>query len=445
MRGKFTKIKAKLQGSSLAYQLFQVFRYGFLLLVSVSLTWIFPDQVVIRQYELLLLLGGSLTFFWVSGLYDGFLVLYRQANEKERASLVFQAFAVAGILSLLSAVATWGLGTYALPGQLPEGVLIGYSLFLLFDLNSHLLVFILLGRQSNLALLLYGFGIYFFYFLLITVPLALGQSLETALFYLAAFAAIKFFLLLFWMHKDIFRPVSDRRMARTFLKMSGPLALAMLLSQSAQYVDGYLVEHYYADQFAAFRYGAKELPLVLLLANSMSVVRSGDIAVGLSRGEVSEAYGQLRKSSARLIHTMFPVSLLILGFSTLLFTEVLGEDFRASVPVFDLYLLLVIPRLLFPQSILRGYRRTSVMTLSAAIELVLNVVLSLVLMKYWGIAGIAAATVIAFFVEKVVLLIYCERKLKIRLKEYTPLLIWLLWSIAMLGAWALKYLVFKGL
>ena len=441
MTTKFTKLAEKFQGSSLPYQLYQIFRYGFLLLVSIALTWIFPDQEIIRQYELLLLLGGSLTFFWVSGLFDGFVVVYRQADAADQNGIVFQTFSISLPFALLSAVGTWLLGKYSLSEPLADEVILPFALFLLFDMCSHLLVYYQLVKQKNVFLIFYGLGVFLMYFLLLVVPLALGYSFSTGLYLLAALACAKFLFTLWTVRNALRLRAWPKKSFRLLVKIAGTLGLVGLLSFSAQYVDGYLVEHYFHDDFAVFRYGAKELPLVLLLANSMSVVRSGDIAEAMTTGQMPAALDQLKRSGLRLIHLMFPLSILLLAISAPLYTGVFGEDFAGSFPVFDLYLLLVIPRLLFPQTILRGYLKTSILSVSAGVELVLNVALSLILMQEFGIAGIAGATVIAFFIEKMLLVGYCWKVLKVSMDRYTPLLWWGGWSLILLLVWAWKYLI----
>ena len=51
-----------------------------------------------------------------------------------------------------------------------------------------------------------------------------------------------------------------------------PLVITSLISGSAQYIDGIIVSAVYRhpERFARFRYGAKEFPLALMLANGLS-------------------------------------------------------------------------------------------------------------------------------------------------------------------------------
>jgi Na+-driven multidrug efflux pump len=95
--------------------------------------------------------------------------------------------------------------------------------------------------------------------------------------------------------------------------------------------------------------------------------------------------------------------------------------FASSASIFNIYLLLVISRLVFPQVILTGLAYTREIMLASFLELLVNVAFSLVLVSWLGIAGVAAGTVIAFLFEKILLSSMVRRKLGIRASGYIPL------------------------
>ena len=59
---------------------------------------------------------------------------------------------------------------------------------------------------------------------------------------------------------------------REHLYLGIPLIITTLISGSGQYIDGVIISAFYRDpaSFAVFRYGAKEFPLVLMLANGLN-------------------------------------------------------------------------------------------------------------------------------------------------------------------------------
>jgi O-antigen/teichoic acid export membrane protein len=439
LKNKFTSVFLILQGISFAFQAFQVLRYAALMLAAIALAWLYAPQSLIDQYETLFLVGGATTFFWVSGLLDGFLLLQKKSDPLHTNAIVARTLRYAVLLSLLSATVCCAAGVLFYPA-IEWTIVLTFAGFWGLETLSQFLpyYYIATGKSGRLLALslVSGLG----YASAVALPIALGFGLVYVLLALLSLAALKVAWLLYETGLGALATGAPTGVGHELLKISLPLILATLLSQSAVYVDGFLVQRYFSDDFVAFRYGAKEFPLVLLLANAMSSVRAGEIAAALRVGELPSALQGLHRSTDRLVWTMFPASLLLLVLSGPLFELVFAGRFPMAVPVFDLFLLLVIPRLMFPQSIVRAYQKTLAMTFSAGVELVLNVGLSVLLMQWYGIAGIAAATVIAFFAEKAILLGYVHFKLGIPWRRYSSIPAWVGWSLVMLLCWIAKYL-----
>ncbi len=433
-----------MQGTSFAFQAYQVLRYGSLIGSAVAMAWFYVAQNIIDDYETLLLIGGSATFFWLGGLLDGFLLLQKKSDPLLGAAIMRRTRRLAAGLSAASAVACLVVGLAFYP-QLDQRAVWAFAGYIGLETLSQLVPYIYIVQGKARKLLAFGGFAAIGYCAAIGIPAALGWGLPSMVFALLALAVGKTIWLLSDQPRtgDNHRDVAD--VARDLWRISWPLILATLLSQSAVYVDGFLVQRFFPDDFVDFRYGAKEFPLILLLANSVSIVRAGEIAGGLRTGEVDGALRDLRNSSKRLIVTLFPISLLLMAISGPLFELVFANRFPHAVPVFDLFLLLAIPRLMFPQSVIRGFQKTTMMSVSAGAELVLNVVLTLVLMQFYGIAGIAAGTVLAFFAEKSILLAYAEFKLKIAWRSYAPVGLWMACSLLLVMAWVVKYVLLPSL
>jgi len=62
------------------------------------------------------------------------------------------------------------------------------------------------------------------------------------------------------------------------------------------------------------------------------------------------------------------------------------------------------------------------------VEIAVNVPLSLMLIKPYGVVGVALATFIVYFLEKLFLMYYVWKKMNIRPAEYIPVARWLIWS-----------------
>jgi O-antigen/teichoic acid export membrane protein len=214
---------------------------------------------------------------------------------------------------------------------------------------------------------------------------------------------------------------------REHLRVGMPLILTFLISGSAQYIDGIIISARYADPgvFAMYRYGAKEFPLVLLLANGLSNALLPRFS---TREGMREALGTLRKRSDRLIKYLFPISMVTMLVARWVYPRLFTPEFTRSADVFMIYLVLIEPRLVFPQTIVIGRRKTNVTLYAAAVEIAINIPLSLWLINPYGVVGVALATFIVYFLEKLFLIWYVWKKMKIKPQEYIPLTSWLIYS-----------------
>jgi len=122
-----------------------------------------------------------------------------------------------------------------------------------------------------------------------------------------------------------------------------------------------------------------------------------------------------------------------------LFPIVFNPDFKDSALIFNIYLLLLISRVLFPQTILIGLKKTGFILWVSVIELVINVALSLILVQIMGLIGVAVATVIAFACEKIMMISYNYFQLKIPLSSYLNVRMYVLYSGLLVGSFLLSW------
>jgi O-antigen/teichoic acid export membrane protein len=111
-----------------------------------------------------------------------------------------------------------------------------------------------------------------------------------------------------------------------------------------------------------------------------------------------------------------------------LFPRMFNPDYIRSADIFVVYILLSIPRLVFPQTIIVGRKKTHITLFAAVIELAINIPLSLFLVTRYGTVGVAVATFIVFSLEKIFLIGYVWKKMKIKPSEYIPVVPYLIYS-----------------
>ena len=216
-----------------------------------------------------------------------------------------------------------------------------------------------------------------------------------------------------------------------------PLIITSLISGSAQYTDGVIISAVYRDpgMFAWFRYGAKEFPLVLMLANGLSNAMLPEFS---TRTSMKESLAKIKVKSKKLMHICFPATMIIMLFAKWIYPRMFTPEFQKSADIFLIYTLLVIPRLVFPQTVIVGRKKTHISLISALLELAFNIPISLLMIKWgYGIVGVALATFIVYTIGKIFLAGYLWLKMNIKPTEYIPMKIYLIYSFLLVALFVL--------
>ncbi len=415
-------------------QLFQLLRFGSFLLTGILLAKGNINLEIIGAYESLMFMSAALSFFWVNAMLNSLLASYPSHTEKKK-----YLFNVAVLIMIIS-IAVFVILRVAEPmiitlfskNALPYFHL--FTFFLLINNPCYLIEYIYLIQEKPKALLIYGILSFAAAVLVVVVPLYMGYDLAVSIKGLILLAVLKllWLLKLLWEHGEI-------KFYSPFIKqhfyLALPLLLSFLMSGSAEYIDGMMVTHFFgAEVFAIFRYGAKEFPISLLLANALSMA----LLPVLSRtNHLEDGMTTLKQKSERLMHFLFPVSIVLLLTSQWFYPLVFNKNFAASAPVFNVYLLLILSRLLFPQTIVMALKETRIIFVISVIEITVNIMASYLLMMRFGLMGIAYGTVIAYFVEKSLLMLYLFHTKKIMPGKYIPIRVWTVYCIILLLCYTL--------
>jgi O-antigen/teichoic acid export membrane protein len=419
-------------------QLFQLMKPVIFLIISIVFTKSHLSRAEIGQWEMFMFIAGLITFFWVTGIIQSLLPLYHRNktyrkigdNGTSKSPEIFNAFLLLCFFSLIVFALGHGVknhfSVFHFSGNVPY-----LNLLLLYVLlNSPVQLIEYIYLLNNRAYRIFQYGLYTFsaQLLFVVVPIILEQDILWSIYGLLAVTAGRWIWLII-----LLRRYTEMKISVDFLKehlyLATPLILTTLISGSAQYTDGVIVSAVYRDpaMFAWFRYGAKEFPLVLMLANGLSNAMLPEFS---TRERMRESLAKIRAKSKRLMHFLFPAAMLMMIFSRWLYPRMFNAEFHKSADVFLIYSLLIIPRLVFPQTIIVGRKKTHITLIAAILELAVNIPLSLLMIK-WGynIVGVALSTVIVYIIGKAFLSGYLWVKMNIKPSEYIPLRLFAIYTI----------------
>ena len=443
-----------------AGQFAQGARQGAIILVALALPRLGVGRELIGQWEGLLYVGYILGFGWLTGLLQAYLVTIRLTNPAQTASFSRMAVVGVGLFSalLLAVAAALHEPLFRLLslGEAPPGWWY-FFLFLLTQWPGLFFEQVLLIRGKPRGLAVFGGCSALGFSLALLLPIYLGYELRQSLFSLALFAGLKgLFILVYLLYKGWWPqelepatteeypqgrpqgiaptgtpPTGRVRSANasndsttslpdystTLLKTAWPLILYASVGALVTAFDPWFVNYWYAGDeaiFATFRYGARELPLLAAITNAT-------IAVVLPRltEDPSAGLDLLKSSSRRLFHWIFGGAILVMFTSPWWWTLVFTEVFAESLPLFQIYLFVVVSRLLFPVPVLTALGHTRLLMVFGLLELLINIVLSILLAPTYGLMGIIWATVIAYLVDKVCLMAYLKYRTGISPGRYT--------------------------
>jgi O-antigen/teichoic acid export membrane protein len=411
-------------------QIFQFLRYGTFFLISILLAKIailYQHEYglhMISQYENLLLVSSSLTFFWVSAICNTLIPYYNNADAEKKRKVLFNTFI---LLLLFSMVAAIGVVIIGVRDGKDQNLFNMFALVVLLNTPTYITDYILYLKERYRALIGWGVVTNLAQIFLLCLPLFFKQSLNLAINLLLVLSLLKFnyTIILLMKHSTI---SVQTRMSKDFLLKAMPIMFSILLAGSMEYINSYIVKYNFAEeQFAIFRYGARELPIFLIFANSLSNIFSGEIARFNQEGKIDEGLAKLKQTGVKLMRWMFPLSILLMYVSPYMFKYLYNDEFIEGYKIFNIYLLLIISRMLFPQTVIMGLMKNRIFYLISTNYLVINGLLVFWFIFLFGITGIAYATVLSYLIEKIMLIIYCRME-GINLKRYTVLSEYLIYS-----------------
>lgn len=404
-------------------QWFMMCRHAGILLSSIVIARSLP-LAQIGIFEMLMLSGYLVTFVWSEAMIKGYLATPSAKSDTSAASGFIWLYLLIGIIVLSTLVAGEKLFIPLFTGR-PS--LEGLALFAIYQMLVIIIwvapfTGLLNSRQYHLISIYVLAGPA----LASWIGYRIRPDLSGILFGMIGYALLGFIGVMTKVGFFHFRKI--KTLINTLWPVTWPLMMYAVSTGLARSFDSWLVSRAFDEiQFAIFRYGAREFPLVVAVAAGLSTVMIPKLLK-------KDALPELRIRSSRLMHLCYPAIALLMLCSPLLFEWFFGSAFIPGAYIFNIYLLLTLTQLIFPQTILTARGDTKLMWYISIAELGVNIIASLILLSYFGLPGIAMGTLIAFAFEKVVLLYFVRKRHSVRLFQMFNPYLWLGYAALLLIA-----------
>ena len=412
-----------------AFQIFQVVRQATAILIGILLAKSGLSLGEIGTYELWMYISAIWAYFWFQGTNQAFMAWYPKLPSDQKPGAFLSLFFIHHVFSLvLVFIFIWNQGSVgywlAQSDDFPfyHSLLILLPLFLMSSITPIFLMF----SGLNKLLIIYSGLFLVSQFLAVSIPLLIGEGLSGIMTGLIIAALLHYAFLILVLLKTGPPRLVGRKYFSPFIKSALPLITYTIIGAFAPLFDSWLVNFIFSNSevFAVFRYGAKELPLSLALAGAFHMGMIAEMARDKSAG-----LSRVREGAVRLMKWFFPITMALILLSKPLYTFIFSPSFAESAGIFNVYLLIVVSRWIFPHSILMALGKNNILIVVAIAEMLINVTLSIILVKMMGLIGIAFATVIAYWFEKFCLVIWVRRQLHIRWSEYMDVRLWAGYSL----------------
>ncbi len=422
------------------FQFFSVCRQGVTFVIAIVLAKSSLSLEEIGIYEIWMYLGMILSFLGLSGFFQAFLALYPGRKPDDRKQIVFTTFLciwlVTGFLVLLiysfkKSFFSFFLGVEEI-SNLPL-VLV----FLLLHLNAIFASYIFLAEGRQRIFIPYSFFFAIGSVLAVLLPLIFSNELAHLLQSLLVWSILEQLFLLVVIGRNATFKI-NYAFIRALIIAAVPLTIYAGSGLLAQIFDAWLVTSTFQDLsvFALFKYGAREVPGAIALAAAFNASM-----IGLYVADRNKSLQRIKMGSQRFMNFFLPFSVLLLFVSKPVFGWIYNDAFRESAAIFNTYLLLMISRWVFPQAVLIGLGKNRALLWISLAELFINIIASLILVQFLGLIGIALGTVIAFFSEKIMMVMILKIKFQISLHEYIPVKNYLTYSSLLVIAYIVSWII----
>jgi len=391
------------------------------------------SQESVAQYEYFLFIAAMWSFFWVNGLTKTMLSKYYKTAADQQSKFISSVFITMISISIPISLGLWVVNEIWGLFRLQSWLMI--SLYILFTSVGALSELLLLLQNKSKQIVTYGIVIYTTQLLVVLVMMWMGKDVIWILMSLVLWAFLRFAYSLFLWFRIGWSWVAWSKLSYVFL-FALPLMGESLMGNAMEYIDGSLVKYFFDDSmFAMYRYGARELPFSVLF-----VAAIGTSMIPLLTQNITDGLDKMRGELNKLMRWLFPLSILLMLSSPIIFTMVYDKGYAFSATIFNIYPLVIITRVIMPHVILLSLHKNYVLLWVALLELMLNLALSLVLLQYIGVLGIPIASLIVFLLIKIIMVLYVRSKYGISLNQYLPVKPFVVYSLLLIGSYLVSIL-----
>jgi O-antigen/teichoic acid export membrane protein len=375
-------------------------------------------------YKFLFLVFG--TFYGVAqlGMAESlYYFLPKHARESGRHignSVIVLALAGVACIAVLGGLQHQVAGWFGKP-QI-SGHLLMLGVLLALTLATTVFEIVMIARKQHVRAALTYAASDLARTLLFIIPAIGFRSVAGVLAGAVMFASLRLVAMLFYLGREFgtsLRP--DYQLLRSQLAYALPFALAVGIEVIQLNLHQYIVAaRFDAATFAFYAVGCLQVPLVDLIMTSAVNVMMVKMAEDTSAGHRKAAVALWHETVWRLALVFFPLTALLLVTGHQVIVALYTARYAASVPIFMVWTLMIIPVVFAVDGVLRVYAQTRFLLVMNVVRLGLVAGLVIPFLNWFGLSGAVLVTLLATLVVKAMGVMRIAHILHVRVGDVLP-------------------------
>ena len=186
------------------------------------------------------------------------------------------------------------------------------------------------------------------------------------------------------------------------LKFSIPLGLASVFGTLAIQLASVIVSFLTTPKdFAIYANGAKEVPFIGLITESISVVIMADMSKSIKEGNLEKALDLFRKAALVSASFLLPIMTFLFLYAENFIEILYSNKYDESVVPFRIYLLIIPIRIAYYGSAFIALGRTKAILIRSIFDLILTGVFCYIFVSWLGAYGAAIGLILTLFLWSV--------------------------------------------
>ena len=257
---------------------------------------------------------------------------------------------------------------------------------------------------------------------LIVLPALLLGGIRWVMIGAVAFAAMRFVAMLVALWREFRGAIGgDAQLWRRQLAYAMPFALAVGVEVVQMNFHQYFVAaRFDAATFAVYAVGCLQIPLVDVIATSSANVMMVRMSADGADRHGAAALAAWHLTVLRLAFVMFPLTVFLILTARHIITILFTSSYLASVPIFMLWTLTILPAVFCVDAVLRVYAQTRFMFAMNLLRLVILAAMIGWLTAAFGLAGAVLVTLASTVIARVVGLVRIARLMQVGLTQVLP-------------------------